>query len=296
MNFGLQVADYGVDYSLFANVFMFGNGKGGVGKTTLAANSAAKTARMGLPTLAIDVNGQGNMHRDLGYGEQDQGKGFAESMASGAPLVPLAGVRENLDVIVGGPEVRKINAIVTEVARNEGFLAAYLRLAVCLAPLLPRYKAIFIDTPPENPDLLRLCLMAARYAVVPVKYDAASLDDGLKDFGQAFKMAVQVNRQLRILGVAHCFSPRNATQIHKEIEKRSRNILGKHAYVFPQAVGHSSTMAGLIRDRGLTAFELEQERKAGARTIPDAAQHLANDYEVLVTQIFQRAAEMRKAV
>ena len=65
-----------------------------------------------------------------------------------------------------------------------------------------------------------LCLLAARFAVVPVKYDAASLDDGLKDFGQAFKMAVQVNRQLRILGVAHCFSPRNSTQIHKEIVKR----------------------------------------------------------------------------
>ncbi|MEV6676375.1 ParA family protein [Streptomyces erythrochromogenes] len=295
MNFPLQVADYAVDYSHFGNVFMLGNGKGGVGKTTLTANAAAKTARQGLPTLAIDVNGQGNMHRDLGYGEQDQGKSFAESMASGAPLLPLEGVRQNLDVVVGGIEVRKINGIVTDVARNDGFMAAYLRLAVCLAPILPRYKAVFIDTPPENPDLLRLCLLAARYAVVPVKYDAASLDDGLKDFGQAFQMAVQLNRQLRILGVAHCFSQRNATNIHKEIEKRSRKVLGKHAHVFPQAVGHSSTMAGLIRDRGQTAYELEQERKAGAKGIPDSAQPLANDYEVLVTQIFQRAAEMRTA-
>ncbi|MFB7836041.1 ParA family protein [Streptomyces sp. NPDC056056] len=290
-----DLADYGIEYDQFGNVFVMANGKGGVGKTTLTANAAAKTARMGLPSLVIDVNGQGNMHRDLGYGERDQGAAFAESMTKGAPLVPLTGVRENLDVIVGGPEVRKINAVVTDVARNEGFMAAYLRMAVCLAPLLPRYKAVFIDTPPENPDLLRLCLLAARYAVVPVKYDAASLDDGLKDFGQAFKMAVQVNRQLRILGVAHCFSQRNSTQIHKEIVKRSQGILGKHAYVFPRAVGHSSTMAGLIRDRGRTAFELEQERVAGAKGIPDAAQPLAEDYEVLVTQIFQRAAELRKA-
>ena len=54
-------------------------------------------------------------------------------------------------------------------------------------------------------------------------------------------------------------------------------------------------MAGLIRDRGRTAFELEQERVAGSKGIPDSAQPLAEDYEVLVTQIFQRAAELRKA-
>ncbi|MEJ8639980.1 MULTISPECIES: ParA family protein [Streptomyces] len=295
MNMPLSVSEFGIDYALFENVFMLGNGKGGVGKTTLTANAAAKSARQNLPTLAIDMNGQGNMHRDLGYGEQDQGKAFAESMATGAPLVPLQGVRENLDVIVGGPEVRKINGIVNDVARNEGFMAAYLRLAVCLAPLLPRYKAVFLDTPPENPDLLRLCLLAARYAVVPVKFDAASLDDGLKDFGQAFQMAVQVNRQLRILGVAHCFSPRGATRIHTEIEKRAQKTLGKHAYVFPQAVGHSSTMAGLIRDEGKTAYELAQERKAGTRSIPEAAENLAADYEALVTQIFKRASELRQA-
>lgn len=295
MNFPLAAADYGIDYTQFGNVFMLGNGKGGVGKTTLTAHASAKTARQGLPTLAIDMNGQGNMHRDLGYGVQDEGKAFAEAMASGTPLVPLKGVRDHLDVVVGGQEVRKINGIVTEIARNEGFMAAYLRLAVCLAPLLPHYRAVFLDTPPENPDLLRLCLLAARYAVVPVKYDAASLDDGLRDFGQAFKMAIQINRQLRILGVAHCFSPRGATQIHSEIEKRARKVLGKHAYVFPQAVGHSSAMAGLIRDRGRTAFELDQERQAGAKGIPDAAKHLSNDYEVLVTQIFKRAAELAKA-
>jgi propanediol dehydratase small subunit len=54
-------------------------------------------------------------------------------------------------------------------------------------------------------------------------------------------------------------------------------------------------MAGLIRDRGRTAFELNQERAAGAKGIPDAAEHLSNDYEVLVTQIFKRAAELQQA-
>lgn len=291
----MNVSDSGIDYDLFGRVFMSGNGKGGVGKTSLTANAAAKTAREGVPTLAIDVNGQGNMHRDLGYGKQDQGKAFAESMAEGSPLVPLEGVRENLDVIVGGPEIRKINGIVQDIARIDGLYEAYLRFAVCLQPLLSRYGAVFIDTPPENPDLLRLCLLASRYAVVPVKYDAASLDDGLSDFGQAFKFAVGINRQLRILGVVHAFSPRNATRIHEDIEKRSKAILGRHAYVFPRAVGHSSTMANLIRERGRTAYELEQDRAAGDRSIPEAAGGLAEDYEVLVAQIFTRANELSKA-
>ncbi|MFB7294054.1 ParA family protein [Actinacidiphila glaucinigra] len=292
----MNPSDSGIDYDQFGRVFMLGNGKGGVGKTSLTANAAAKTAREGLPTLAIDVNGQGNMHRDLGYGPQDQGKAFADALADRGPLVPLQGVRENLDVIVGGPEIRKINGIIQDVARADGFFEAYLRFAVCLQPILPRYGAVFIDTPPENPDLLRLCLLASRFAVVPVKYDAASLDDGLNDFGQAFKMAVGVNRQLRILGVAHCFSPRNATRIHEDIERRAKQILGKHAYVFPRAVGHSSTMANLIRERGRTAYELEQERQAGNKTIPDAAGALSADYEALVAQIFTRANDLAKAV
>ncbi|MFD8079514.1 ParA family protein [Streptomyces sp. NPDC059718] len=292
----MNVSDSGIDYDHFGRVFMSGNGKGGVGKTSLTANAAAKTAREGLPTLAIDVNGQGNMHRDLGYGRQDQGKAFAEAMADGSPLTPVQGVRENLDVVVGGPEIRKINGIVQDIARTDGLYEAYLRFAVCLQPLLPRYGAIFIDTPPENPDLLRLCLLASRYAVVPVKYDAASLDDGLSDFGQAFKFAVGINRQLRILGVVHAFSPRNATRIHEDIEKRSKEILGRHAYVFPRAVAHSSTMANLIRERGRTAYELEQDRKAGDKTIPEAAGGLAKDYEVLVSQIFSRANDISKAV
>ena len=41
------------------------NGKGGVGKSSLAAGLAATAAAMGWRCLAVDLDGQGNLGQDL---------------------------------------------------------------------------------------------------------------------------------------------------------------------------------------------------------------------------------------
>ena len=43
------------------------NGKGGVGKTSIAANLAAIAARAGWQVLVVDLDPQGNLGSDLGY-------------------------------------------------------------------------------------------------------------------------------------------------------------------------------------------------------------------------------------
>ncbi|MFF4699983.1 ParA family protein [Streptomyces chattanoogensis] len=294
----MSAADLGIDYGTFGNVFVLGNGKGGVGKTTLTGNMSAKAAREKLKTLAIDVNGQGNLRRELGYGKQDEGAAFAESMRNGTALVPIAGVRENLDVVPGGKNVRELNDIFISLATSQGPLAAFLRLAQCLQPILPKYDAVFIDSPPENPNLLIMCLAAARWVITPVKSDAASLEDGLRDFAQSFSMVKgQINPLLTLLGVVHFSSQRNATNVHKDVEGRAKKILGKVAHTFETVIGQSESTSKLAREasNSCPVFELNQRRLAGDRTVPEAAGALAEDHDNLTLEVFARAQSLRSA-
>ena len=52
---------------MLTNTILILNGKGGVGKTSLTANLAGLAARSGWPTLAVDLDRQGNLQHDLGY-------------------------------------------------------------------------------------------------------------------------------------------------------------------------------------------------------------------------------------
>ena len=54
-------------------VFAIANQKGGVGKTTTTVNLGAGLARMGVPTLIIDLDAQANATSALGV-EKTQGR------------------------------------------------------------------------------------------------------------------------------------------------------------------------------------------------------------------------------
>ena len=84
------------------------NGKGGALKTSLVANMGALAAAAGYRTLLVDLDPQGNLGLDLGYYEQgDRGAGLLDAMAPRqTPLLILRGVRPNLDVVPGGPELK----------------------------------------------------------------------------------------------------------------------------------------------------------------------------------------------
>ncbi|UQA97461.1 ParA family protein [Streptomyces halobius] len=158
--------------------------------------------------------------------------------------------------------------------------------------------AVFIDSPPENPNLLIMCLAAARWLVTPVKSDGASLEDGLKDIARSFSMVkAQINPMLTLLGVVHFSSPRNARGIHKEVDERAKKILGKVSHTFQNVIGQSEKTAELARRPGYfcPVHELHERRLQGDRTIPEAASALAQDHDALTIEIFERAQMLRSA-
>ena len=82
-------------------VVAIANGKGGVGKTTLAAGLAGQVAAAGQRVLVVDTDPQGNMGRDLGYGPQD-GSSLGLAITHGLPIDVIRDVRDRLDVVPGG--------------------------------------------------------------------------------------------------------------------------------------------------------------------------------------------------
>jgi chromosome partitioning protein len=95
-----------IDWARLGHVYVVGNGKGGVGKTTTSAHIAALVASDGARTLLIDLNGQGNCALLLGFANterDDKGRNLFSAVTAGAQLTPVRNVRPNLDVVPGGP-------------------------------------------------------------------------------------------------------------------------------------------------------------------------------------------------
>ena len=96
------------------NSIAFVNGKGGVGKTSITANTAGILANSEWRVLAIDLDRQGNLQKDLGYREDDrhdQGEMLFRALTGDQALEPiLTEVRPNLDVIPGGEQIEYADA------------------------------------------------------------------------------------------------------------------------------------------------------------------------------------------
>ncbi len=109
------------------NVLLVTNGKGGVGKTSLVANLTGLAVKSGWSVLAIDLDPQGNLARDLGYLDRsDGGQGLLAAVLLDRELAVVQGVRPfggtgagRLDAAAGGPQVARLSdQLGIEVARS----------------------------------------------------------------------------------------------------------------------------------------------------------------------------------
>jgi hypothetical protein len=86
-----------------ARVIAIMNGKGGVGKTSIAGNLAALAAAAGYRVLVVDLDPQGNLAEEMGYvgtATDDAGAALASAMQFGRQVEPAA-LRDGLDAFPG---------------------------------------------------------------------------------------------------------------------------------------------------------------------------------------------------
>jgi len=294
-----------IDRSLLGRVVSVANGKGGVGKTSIATELAGMSAAAGYKTLLIDLDPQGNAGEDLGYtgaGTGDDGQAMLQALVTGGKLAPsLSDVRPGLDVICGGERLEDLGGVLlSRYQRGKGVADL---LAAALAEYLEDrdYDLVVIDCPPGEQNLQLLALGASRWLLVPTRGDAASLK-GIVRIAHRLVEARVANPDLEVLGVVLFDIPSAATRIRREIAQDVSAALGGSAPLFDTTVRHSIAAID-ARRRGLLVHEHAAQlddaepfwmalrngrRPASVGTAPA----LAGDYAMLSHEILTRISSI----
>lgn len=156
-----------------APVFAIANQKGGVGKTTTAVNLAAGLARLGVPTLLIDLDAQANATSALGIEKQAGASLYRVLHGEGLAAEKIISTStQGLDLI---PSEIDLAAIESELATSEGFLG---KLRSVLKPILEsgKYRAVVIDCPPALGVLSMSALAASDHLLVALQTEYLALE------------------------------------------------------------------------------------------------------------------------
>jgi cellulose biosynthesis protein BcsQ len=286
---------------------VFAQGKGGVGKTTLAANVSALAAAAGHHVLLVDLDQQGNIARDLGF-QPDSGDELLHALiAATTPLPIVRNVRSNLDVVPGGPAVGDAAVLFTSREQRGGATLADA-LAAKLTAVVDDYDLIVIDTPPGDRVIVEAALTVATSVVIPTRMDEASID-GVTRIAERFIAVRDRNPDLTLAGVVLFAISSRTTRLERDVRAALERTLGGAAPVFDTRIRHLDSAAADARRRGLLVHELEQaasaDRNARLQALRSGstpagnlyardASGLAGDYEQLTAEILTRIVQLEQ--
>lgn len=281
-------------------------GKGGVGKTSATANVAGMAAASGLRVLAVDLDPQGNLSRELGF-EPDTGESLFNAFLTSMPLPLLKNVRENLDVVPGGEAVGDAPAVfgAREQRGAEGLDAV---LETKLAAIADDYDLILIDTPPGDRILVEAALSASVAVVIPTRSDEASID-GVERVAARFVAVRKRNPNLRLAGVLLFGINSRSRRIERDVRNSLSGIVGDSAPIFHTIIRDHQAAAVDARKRGLLVHELKQASKADKTARIQALKSgekpvdglyaqdpslLADNYKEFTKELLQRVGELEQ--
>lgn len=269
------------------------NGKGGVGKTSLATNLAAEAADRGLRTVLVDLDPQGNTSLDLGVYEHDAGRTLGAAVSYDTLLSPTPTTRPALSWIPGGEATAVLHATLSQLEARNG-MVGLAKLRNVLWPLADT-DLIVIDTPPahSNRPVIDAAFIASDWVLIPTRHDAGSIL-GIGDVIQRLRAVTEAGlSNVQALGVVLFGLASASKSLRVEAADELRDGLGDIP-LFDAVVRTSERAAYDLRDRGLVAAEYAAAAKAatgdrfkalrlgrGTRDLQrfaNNAQELAGDY------------------
>lgn len=229
-----------------AKILTFINEKGGVGKTSVAFNSAWELANRGKKVLILDFDGQkANMSFFLGI-QNAQVKTIADVLKSGVDIHDaILQVKENLDVVPANVSVSDL-----------GMDAKISKLRVSLKGIQNQYDYIFIDVNPSPGWAHYLSLSVSDFAVVVMLPDVASLEGNNGILESIMEIQETTNTRLQIAGILfnrHDSRPSLTRQVQEVAEMMASNAETKlFKTKIPQAVALSECVA---MHEGITSYD-----------------------------------------
>lgn len=234
--------------------------KGGVGKSTTAAELAYQLATQGRRVLAIDLDQQGNMTTRLGVSHTlDSASGAADLLRGDATAEDAAipsGI-EGVDVIAGTHELADVESLPEVVASLRDYL-----------PTLTRWDAAVIDTPPALGVVTLAGLAAADLIVAPVPPQAEALEQlhrlesfiarrvrRLKPAAEVGAVVPTMYRRLRVLD-REMVEQLRAKYGERVTEPIRETVAVRDAYVSGETIGAYAPQSTAAQDYAVALADL----------------------------------------